>query len=150
MSLEKQIMQEMKTAMKEKNQAALRTLRAIKSAILLAKTEKAKTDELTEEQEVKLLQKLAKQRKDSISIYEEQGRNDLAATEQEELEIIENFLPAMMSETEIQQNVEELINQIGASGMQDMGKVMGQASSKFAGKADMSLVSKYVKQSLAG
>jgi len=149
MSLEKQVMQEMKTAMKTKNQAKLRTLRAIKSAILLVKTEKAGVDELSEEQEFKLLQKLAKQRRDSIAIYEKEGRDDLATTEKEELEVIEEFLPAMMTKEEISSKVKELITSIGASGMQDMGKVMGAASKTFSGKADMSIVSQEVRAALS-
>lgn len=149
MSLEKQVMQEMKAAMKNKNQGKLRALRAIKSAILLAKTEKAGVDSLSEEQELKMLQKLAKQRKDSIAIFEKEGRNDLAATEKEELEVIELFLPEMMAEEEVIAKVKEIVAQVGAESMKDMGKVMGMASKAFAGKADMSLVSKTVKEVLA-
>lgn len=149
MSLEKQVMQEMKAAMKNKNQGKLRALRAIKSAILLAKTEKAGVDSLSEEQELKMLQKLAKQRKDSIAIFEKEGRNDLAATEKEELEVIELFLPEMMAEEEVVAKVKEIVAQVGAESMKDMGKVMGMASKAFAGKADMSLVSKTVKEVLA-
>jgi len=149
MSLEVQIMQEIKTAMKSKEKSKLRTLRSIKSAILLAKTEKAGVVELSEEQEFKILQKLAKQRKDSFSIYEKEGRDDLAATEKEELEIIQTFLPEMMSEEDIKSELSSLIQSIGANGMQDMGKTMGAASKAFAGKADMSIVSKLVKEILA-
>lgn len=149
MALDKDIMQHMKAAMKAKEQGKLRGLRAIKSAILLAKTEKGGSDELTEEQEVKLLQKLAKQRKDSITIFEKEGRDDLAEKEKEELEIIEGFLPEMMSEEEITAKLKEIISSVGAAGMQDMGKVMGQASGFFNGKADMGLVSKTVKTLLA-
>lgn len=148
MSLEQQIMQQMKAAMKTKDQGKLRAVRAIKSAILLAKTEKGASEDLTEEQEVKLLQKLAKQRKDSIDIFNKEGRDDLAEKEQEELSVIEEFLPAMMSEEEITAKVKEILQQVGASTMQDMGKAMGVASSAFAGKADMSLVSKIVREQL--
>ncbi len=149
MSLEQRVMQQMKVALKEKNQAALRTLRAIKSAIQLAKTEKGASEQLTEEQEIKLLQKMAKQRKDSMAIFEEQGREDLSKKEQEELEVIESFLPEMMSEEEIATAVSAIIAQVGAENMQDMGKVMGKASQELAGKADMSLVSKIVRQQLS-
>ncbi len=148
MNLEDRVMQEMKLALKEKDQAKLRTLRAIKSAIQIAKTEKDADGVLTEEQENKILQKMAKQRADSITIYEEQGREDLAQIEREELEVINSFLPEQMSEEEIANQVQKIIEQVGASGMQDMGKVMGVASKEFAGKADMSIVSKYVKEAL--
>lgn len=149
MSLETHVMQEMKTAMKAKDQSKLRTLRAIKSAILIAKTEKAGIDQLSEEQEFKILQKLAKQRKDSLTIYEKEGRDDLASTEKEELEIIQTFLPEMMSEEDIASQVKSIVQSSGASGMQDMGKVMGAASKVLAGKADMSLVSKFVREALS-
>jgi len=149
MSLETKIMAQMKTAMKNKDQATLRTLRAVKSAILLAKTEKGNTGEISEEQETKMLQKLLKQRKDSLVIYEQQGREDLATTEKEEIDILSQFLPAMMNEEAIKLKISELVATTGAAGMQDMGKVMGQASQVFAGKADMSLVSKLVREALA-
>ncbi len=148
MGLEQAIMGQMKDAMKNKDQAALRALRAIKSAILLAKTEKGGGDELSEEQEVKMLQKLVKQRKDSITIFQEQGRDDLVSKEQEELDVMEKFLPEMMGEDEIKNVITSLIEQTGASGMQDMGKVMGAASKALAGKADMSMVSGLVRQLL--
>lgn len=150
MSLEQAIMGQLKTAMKEKNQGALRALRAVKSAILLAKTEKGAGDSLTEEQEIKLLQKMVKQRKDSISIFKEQGRDDLLGKEQEEVDVLEQFLPTLMNEEAIKADVAKLIADTSASGMQDMGKVMGAASKHFAGKADMSIVSAQVKQQLAG
>lgn len=148
MSLEKNIMQHMKAAMKEKNQAKLRGIRAIKSAILLAKTEKAGVEELSEEQEVKMLQKLAKQRKDSIAVFQAEGRDDLVQKEQEELDVINSFLPEMMSEETILEHVKTIIAEVGASTPQDMGKVMGKASGIFAGKADMGLVSAAVKKLL--
>lgn len=148
MSLENEVMEQMKIALKEKDQAKLRTLRSIKNAITLAKTEKGASQELTEEQEVKILQKMAKQRKDSIAIFEEQNREDLAKTEREELEIIESFLPKMLSEDEIDKELKNIIEETGASGPQDMGKVMGIASKQFAGRADMALVSKKVREAL--
>lgn len=141
-------MQHMKAAMKEKNQAKLRGIRAIKSAILLAKTEKAGVEELSEEQEVKMLQKLAKQRKDSIAVFQAEGRDDLVQKEQEELDVINSFLPEMMSEETIFEHVKAIIAEVGASTPQDMGKVMGKASGVFAGKADMGLVSAAVKKLL--
>ncbi len=149
MTLEDKVMAAIKDAMKSKNQARLRGLRAIKSAILLAKTDKNYSGEISDEQEVKILQKLVKQRKDSLEIYEKQGREDLAKTEREEIEVIEAYLPAMMGEDEIKAKVESLISESGASSMQDMGKVMGLASKAFAGKADMKLVSALVRQMLA-
>lgn len=148
MSLEQKVMELMKSAMKTKDQAKLRTARSIKSAILLAKTEKGASSELSEEQEFKILQKMAKQRKDSIDIFHKEGREDLATTEQEELAVIEEFLPTMMNEEEITAQVKQILASTGAASMQDMGKVMGQANSVFAGKADMGLVSSIVKQEL--
>ena len=149
MSLEKKIVSEMKSAMKNKDQAGLRALRSIKSAILMAKTEKGASKELNDAQEVKLLQKLAKQRKDSIELFEKEGREDLAKKEEEELEVIEKFLPELMSEEEIEAAVKSLIEEVNAQGMQDMGKVMGRASKEFAGKADLGIVSEKVKEQLA-
>jgi uncharacterized protein YqeY len=149
MSLEQKIMAAMKDAMKAKDQVSLRGLRAIKSAILLAKTEKGASGELTEDKEIALLQKLAKQRKESYDIFVEQGREDLAATEKEEIEVIEKFLPEQMSEVEVKTFLENLVQELGASSMKDMGKVMGAASSRLAGKADNKLVSQIVKDLLA-
>ena len=148
MSLEQKVMAAMKDAMKAKDQVSLRGLRAIKSAILLAKTEKGASGDLTEDKEITLLQKLAKQRKESFDIYVEQGREDLAATEKEEIEVIERFLPEQMDEAELKTFLENLVIELGATSMKDMGKVMGAASSKLAGKADNKLVSQIIKDLL--
>lgn len=147
MSLEQTIMQDMKTAMKAKDKVALRGIRAIKSAILLAKTDGSGT-ELDEAGEVKMLQKLAKQREDSIDIFVKQNREDLAEVEREELAIIKKYLPAQMSADELMPIVQEIIASTGASGMQDMGKVMGMASAKLGGKTDGKTLSGIVKQLL--
>lgn len=149
MSLEKRVMEAMKIAMKEKQQAQLTGLRAIKSAILLAKTEKGFSGELTEAKEIAILQKMVKQRKESLKIYEEQNRADLAEKEQVEIEVVEQFLPEQMSEDEIKSTLQNIIAQTGASSMKDMGKVMGMATKTFAGKADNSLVSTIVKALLS-
>jgi hypothetical protein len=148
MSLEQKVMEEMKGAMRAKDEAALRTLRAIKAAILLEKTSGSGT-EISEADETKMLQKMAKQRRDSLDIFVQQNREDLAAKEREELAIIERFLPAQMSAEELQQVVKEIIAQVGASSPADMGKVMGVATKQLAGKADGKLVSETVKQLLA-
>ncbi len=147
MSLEQNIMTELKAAMLAKNEAALRGLRAIKSAILLAKTSGA-GGELSSEEEVKLLQKLVKQRKESVDIYNQQNRPDLAQGEMEEIAVIEKFLPQMMSEDEIKAVVQGVITAVGATSAADMGKVMGAATKQLAGKADNKLVSAVVKQLL--
>ena len=149
MSLKEKIQAEMKTAMKAKDQAALRTLRALKSMILLAETEKGAGDELTEDAEMKLLTKAAKQRKDSAQIFKEQGREDLYEKEAEELAIIERFLPEQLSEEEVTKVVEAIIAETGASSMKDMGKVMGLATKKLAGQAEPKLVSSLVKAKLS-
>lgn len=138
----------MKGAMRAKDEAALRTLRAIKAAILIEKTSGSGT-EMTETDETKMLQKMAKQRRDSLDIFVQQNREDLAAKEREELAIIERFLPAQMSAEELQQVVKEIIAQVGASSPADMGKVMGVATKQLAGKADGKLISETVKQLLA-
>ncbi|HLO71656.1 MAG TPA: GatB/YqeY domain-containing protein [Flavipsychrobacter sp.] len=148
MSLEQKVMEEMKGAMRAKDEAALRTLRAIKAAILIEKTSGSGT-EMTEADETKMLQKMAKQRRDSLDIFVQQNREDLAAKEREELAIIERFLPAQMSAEELQQVVKEIIAQVGASSPADMGKVMGVATKQLAGKADGKLISETVKQLLA-
>lgn len=148
MSLQDQIMTSMKEAMKSKNQIALTALRAVKSAILLAKTESGATSELTEEQELKILQKQVKQRKDSAAIFIEQGREDLAAPELAEAEVIAQFLPEAMSEEDIEKIVVQTIDDLGASGMKDMGKVMGIVSKQLAGKADGKTISTIVKSKL--
>jgi uncharacterized protein YqeY len=147
MSLEKQVMQDLKTAMKAKDQAALRGLRAIKSAILLAKTD-GSGKEITEDVEIKMLQKLVKQRQESLAIYEKQGREDLAVTEREEIEVIQRYLPEPLSEDELKAKLQEIIAQVGAESMRDMGKVMGVASKTFGGRADGKTISAMVKQLL--
>ena len=149
MSLQKELMVKMKEAMKSKDKVALESLRAIKSEILLAQTKTAGTEELTAEEEIKLLQKLVKQRKDSAVLYKEQGRDDLAAPELAQVEIIAQFLPAQMSEDELKNVIAEIISSTGATSMKDMGKVMGMASKQLAGKADGKAISNVVKQLLA-
>ncbi len=149
MSLQENIMTALKEAMKSKDQTALTALRAVKSAILLAQTESGAKEELTEEQELKMLQKLVKQRKDSAAIYIEQGREDLAAPELAEADVISQFLPEALSDEEITKVVLETINKIGASGMKDMGKVMGIVSQELAGKADGKTISNIVKAKLS-
>jgi uncharacterized protein len=148
MSLQNKIMTAMKTAMKAKDQTALTALRAVKSAILLAQTESGASEALTEEQELKILQKQVKQRKDSAAIFLEQGREDLATPELAEAEVISQFLPEAMSEDAIEKVVVKTIENLGASGMKDMGKVMGIVSKELAGKADGKTISTIVKQKL--
>jgi uncharacterized protein YqeY len=149
MALEQEVMAQMKTAMLTKNEAGLRALRAIKSAILLAKTADGKKDDLTTDDEMKLLQKLAKQRKDSLEMFEAQAREDLAVKEREELAIIETFLPKALSAEELKAALQQIIAEVGASGMGDLGKVMGIASKSLAGKADGKAISAMVKELLA-
>ncbi|MFK7932582.1 MAG: GatB/YqeY domain-containing protein [Saprospiraceae bacterium] len=144
MSLEAKIAQDLKTAMKAKDDAAKRSLRAIKSAILLFKTD-GKNAELDEAAEIKMLQKLVKQRRDSLAIYEKQGREDLAQPEREEIAVIEKYLPQQLSDEELTEVVKEIIAKTGASSMKDMGKVMGMASKQLAGKADGRAISTKVK-----
>lgn len=148
MSLETQIQNELKAAMLSKNEAALRALRAVKSAILLAKTSGA-GDSLSPEDEIKMLQKLVKQRKESLQIYKEQGRNDLAKSEEEEIAVIEKFLPAQMSESEIVEAVQKIISETGATDASHLGKVMGMASKQLAGKADNKIIAGIVKKLLS-
>lgn len=148
MALEQQIMTELKTAMLAKDEKALRSLRAIKAAILLAKTSEGAGGELKEEDEIKLLQKLVKSRKDSLEIYETQNRPDLAIKEKEEIEVIEKFLPKQMSADEIKVVIAEIIAATGASSPADMGKVMGAATKQLAGKADGKTISGLVKELL--
>ena len=135
MSLREQIDADIKKAMLNKNQNELTALRSIKSAILLAQSEKGSHGEVSQETEAKLLMKAAKQRKDSAQVFKEQGRDDLAEKELSELEIIERYLPEQMSEEELKEQLSALVKEIGASGPQDMGKVMGIAMKKFSGKA---------------
>lgn len=149
MSLSKDVMTAMKEAMKAKDQNALTSLRAIKSAILLAQTESGAKEEITEEQELKLLQKLVKQRKDSAAIFNEQGRADLAEPELAQAEVIAQFLPEQLGEDDIAKVVDEVIAATGAQGMKDMGKVMGQVNGKLAGKADGKTISTIVKSRLS-
>ncbi|GAA3773299.1 GatB/YqeY domain-containing protein [Corallibacter vietnamensis] len=149
MSLQQDVMTAMKAAMKDKNQTALTALRAVKSAILLAQTENGASGDLTEENELKMLQKLVKQRKDSAAIYLEQGREDLAQPELDEAEVISQFLPEALSEEEIEKVVVAAIDNSGADGMKDMGKVMGIVSKELAGKADGKTISSIVKAKLA-
>jgi uncharacterized protein len=148
MGLEQNIMADMKDAMKAKNEAALRSLRAVKAAIIIAKTAEGANGELKEEDEVKLLQKLVKQRKDSLEIFEKQNRPDLAEKEKEEIAVIEKFLPKQMSEEELREAITVIIKETGASSAADMGKVMGAASKQFAGKADGKTISGLVKELL--
>lgn len=149
MSLEQQINQDIKAAMIAKDSVRLRGLRAVKSAILLAKTEKAGIEELTEDAEIKVLQKLVKQRKESGEIYKSQNREDLFQIEFEEQQVIEEYLPKQLSKEEIEAVVKSIIEETGAAGMKDMGKVMGLANQKLAGQADGKTVSEVVKASLA-
>ena len=148
MSLQNDVMTAMKAAMKEKDQVALEALRAVKSAILLAKTSSAGQGELTEEEELKILQKLVKQRKDSAAIYLEQDRKDLALPEIDQAEVISQFLPEALSEEEIEKVVVMTIDSIGAEGMKDMGKVMGIVNKELAGRADGKTISTIVKAKL--
>lgn len=140
-------MTDLKTAMKAKDQQSLRGVRAIKSALLLAKTD-GSGKELTEADEIKLVQKLVKQRQDSLKIYEEQGREDLAVTEREEIEVLERYLPQQMNEAELEKLVADVIAKTGASSMKDMGKVMGMANKEAAGRADGKTISATVKKLL--
>jgi uncharacterized protein YqeY len=149
MSLEITINADIKTAMLAKNEAALRGLRAVKSAILLAKTADGKTGDLTEEDEMKILQKLVKQRKDSLDVFVAQHREDLAQKERDELEVIEKFMPKQMDENELREALNGIIAAVGAAGAGDMGKVMGAATKQLAGKADGKMISAMVKALLA-
>jgi len=148
MSLEQQIMAEMKEAMKSKNESALRSLRAIKAEIIKAKTEPGASGEINEETEQKFLQKMMKQRKDSLEIFEKQDRQDLAIKEKEEMAIIERFLPKQLTADEIKVAVAVIIKETGASSGADMGKVMGLASKQLSGKADGKTISTIVKELL--
>ena len=149
MSLKTTIEADIKQAMLSKDKDRLRALRAIKSQILLAETEKGGGGDLSEDAELKLLTKAAKQRRDSIAVFEEQGRDDLAATEKSELEVIESFLPKQLSEQEVEDEVKKVIDEVGAQGPQDMGKVMGVATKKLAGKADGKVISALARKLLS-
>jgi len=148
MSLINQIDQDIKQAMLAKQEARLRGLRAIKSALLLARTEKGASEDISQETEIKVLQKLIKQRKESADIYKAQNREDLYKIEAEEMEVIEAFLPKQMERSEIEAYLKDLINKVGAASVKDMGKVMGAANKELAGKADGKTISEVVKQLL--
>ena len=149
MALEQQIMAEMKDAMKSKNEAALRGLRAIKAEIIKAKTDPGAGGEIDEATEQKFLQKMMKQRKDSLEIFEKQNREDLAVKEREEIALIEKFLPKQLTEAELKEIVTKIVAETGASSPADMGKVMGVASKQLAGKADGKTISTIVKELLS-
>ena len=148
MSLQKEVMNKMKEAMKAKDTVALQALRSVKSAFLLAKTESGVQEELSEEQEIKIIQKQVKQRKDSAAIFIKQGREDLAAPELAELAVLEQFLPEALSEEEIEAVVIATIDDLNASGMQDMGKVMAVMQEELAGQADGKIISTLVRKHL--
>src|SRR5437868_8525595 len=149
MSLEQKIMGDLKTAMLAKDEKTVRSLRAIKAANLIAKTSEGGRSELKEEDEIKMLQKMVKQRKDSLEIYQQQNRADLAEKEKEEIEVIEKFLPKQMSAEELRSEIKKIIEETGATSPADMGKVMGAATKKLAGKADGKTISTTVKELLS-
>ncbi|MGB5190623.1 GatB/YqeY domain-containing protein [Robiginitalea sp.] len=148
MALQEQVMEELKAAMKAKDTVALESLRAIKSALLIAKTDKGGGDTMTEAEEIALVQKLVKQRKDSAAIFTEQGREDLATPELEQIAVLERFLPAQLSEDEVLTEVQAAIKALGAESMKDMGKVMGVVSQKLGGQADGKTIANLVRQEL--
>jgi uncharacterized protein len=148
MGIQEQVMEQMKAAMKSKDKIALESLRALKSAFLLANTSGSNAD-LNEADEIKIVQRLVKQRKDSAAIFEEQGRRDLSEPELAQIKILEQFLPVQMSEDELKKIIGEIVAQTNASSMKDMGKVMGMASKQLAGKADGKAISTIVKQLLS-
>ncbi len=148
MGLQQQVMEEIKAAMKAKDTVTLESLRAIKSALLLAQTEKGAGGELSEADELNQVQKLVKQRKDSAANYNEQGREDLAAPELAQAEVIARFLPEQLTEEEIEKVVVQTIDALGASGMKDMGKVMGMVTKELAGQADGKTISTIVRSKL--
>lgn len=149
MSLRQQIDNDIKTAMLAKNKEELTALRSVKSLILLAETEKGSSGEISQDVENKLLMKAAKQRKESAEIFQKEGREDLAKKELFELEVISRYLPKQLSEEEVSTELKKIIEQVGAKGPQDMGKVMGVATKQLAGKADGKLISEIVKKLLA-
>ncbi len=149
MSLEQKIMERMKDAMKSKNEPVLRSLRAIKAEIIKAKTEPGAGGAVSEEVETKLLQKMVKQRRDSLEIFTQQSRPELAQKEQEEISVIEQFLPAQMDEAALRAELSSIIAEVGAASPADMGKVMGVASKKLAGRADGKAISAAVKELLS-
>lgn len=148
MSLKSQIEADIKKAMLAKQKDELKALRAIKSMILLAESEKGASGELSEDTEIKMLMKAVKQRKDSASIYQEQGRDDLYAAEMAEVKVIEQYLPQQLSPEELKEALSKIINEVGAQGPKDMGKVMGAANKALAGKADGKTISSLVKELL--
>ena len=150
MALEQKVMAELKTAMLAKNEAALRGLRAIKAAIILAKTSEGANGELKEADETKLLQKLVKQRKDSLTIYQQQNRADLAQKEEEEIAIIEKFLPQQLDEAALKAILTKIIAETGASSPADIGKVMGAATKQLAGQADGKTINAMARELLSG
>lgn len=150
MTLKERISEDIKQAMKNRDQGALRALRAIKSAILLAETAAGASGDLSAEEELKLLTRQAKQRKDSIEQFKSNGREDLAVSEEEELVVIEQYLPKQMSEAEIRAEVQAIIASVGASGAGDIGKVMGPASKAMAGKADGKMINQIARELLGG
>jgi hypothetical protein len=150
MLLEEKVMADLKAAMLAKDEKSLRSLRAIKSAIIIAKTAEGSGGEIKEADELKMLQKLVKQRKDSLEIYEKQNREDLAEKEREEITIIEKFLPKQIGEPELKEIINKIIVETGASSPADMGKVMGAANKQLSGKADGKTISGIVKELLAG
>lgn len=141
--------QEIKQAMLAKDQARLRGLRAIKAALLLARTEKGQAEEITADGELKILQRLVKQRKESADIYNQQGRQDLAVVEEEEIAVIAQFMPAQLDREAVEKLIEDIIAGAGATSVKDMGKVMGLANKDLAGKADGKLIAEIVKAQLA-
>ncbi len=147
MTLEERIIQDMKNAMRSKDKVALRGIRAVKAAIMLLKTD-GSGDEITPEKEIKLVQKMVKQRKDSYDIYAKQGREDLAAVEQEEIDVISQYLPKQLDEESLKDVIAEAITEVGAVGMKDMGKVMGVVTAKVAGQAEGKVISGLVKEAL--
>ena len=148
MTLEETINADLKTAMLAKDQGAVRALRGIKAAIMLAKTEKGGTGEVSTDKEMQILTKMLKQRKESIEIFEKQDRADLATTEKEEVAVIEKYMPAMMSDDDIRAVIQKVIAETGATTQREMGRVMGAASKELAGKADNKKVSEIVKSLL--
>ena len=149
MGLDNDLAEQMKAAMKNKDKATLEALRGIKSAIMLAKTDKGKDATLTEEEELKILQRLKKQRQESMELYDQQGRQDLAEEERLQLHVIETFLPQPLTSEELEAELRSIIEEVGASGPSDMGKVMGVASKRLAGRADGKEMSMKVKSLLA-
>jgi uncharacterized protein len=149
MSLEQAIMADLKDAMRNKDEKALRSLRAVKAAIIVAKTSEGAGGEISPEEEIKLLQKLIKQRKDSLEIYEQKNRADLALTEKEEIEIIEKFLPKQLSEDDLKEALSKIIKDLGASSNADLGRVMGIATKLLAGQADGKTISSLARELLS-